>query len=199
MQEALRDPYASDVEARRGAGTAVRAEDELGGAAPDVDDERVLERRPPGRHAPVHERCLLAAVEQARREAVAPFDLAEKRLAVLRVADGARRDGERSRSAELLELPSILGEAVADARDGDGEEATPVIHSLAEPGDRQLADDLLEVAVLHVGDEKAGGVRPEIDRGDARHRAGRKTRSQCRRAFARSTESSRTWSCARER
>ena len=34
-------------------------------------------------------------VEQARREAVAPFDLGEERLAVLRVADGARRDGER--------------------------------------------------------------------------------------------------------
>ena len=44
-------------------------------------------------------------------------------------------------------------EAVADARDGDGEEATPLVHSLAEPGDRQLADDLLEAAVLHVGDE----------------------------------------------
>ena len=130
---------AADVEARRRAGPAVRAEHELGRAAADVDDERVLERRAPRGHAAVHERRLLVAVEQTRREAVAPLDLAEERLAVLRVADGARRDRERARCAVLLELPPVPGEAVADARDRDGEKATPLVHSLAEPGDRQLA------------------------------------------------------------
>ena len=153
MEIALGDAHAPDVEARRGAGAAVRAEDELGRATADVDDERVLEWRPPRRHAPVHERRLLLAVEQTRREAVAPLDLAEERLAVLGIADGARRDGERAGCAVILELPPVPDEAVADARDGDGEEATPLVHSLAEPGDRQLADDLVEAAVLHVGDE----------------------------------------------
>ena len=58
-----------------------------------------------------------------RGEPVAPLDLAEERLAVLGVADRARRDRERPGRAELLELAAIVGEAVPNARDRDREKA----------------------------------------------------------------------------
>ena len=53
---------------------------------------------------------LLVAREQPRREPVAPLDLAEERLAVLGVADGARRDEQRPLGAERLELAAVVGE-----------------------------------------------------------------------------------------
>ena len=65
---------------------------------------------------------LLVAREQSGREAVAPLDLAEERLAVLRVADRARRDEQRSVGAERLGGAAVVGEDVADARDRKGEE-----------------------------------------------------------------------------
>ena len=71
--------------------------DQLGRAAADVDDDRSrLERA----DAAQRHRRLLVAGEQAGREAVRPLDLAEERLAVLGVAHGARRDGERPLGAE---------------------------------------------------------------------------------------------------
>ena len=159
LAEALGQANAADVEAR----AHVRADDlDLGRAAADVDDERPgLERADPAKR----HRGLLVAAQQPGREAVAPLDLAQEGLAVLRVANGARRDAERPLGAERLELAPIRGEDVADARDRDGEEAAPLIDALAEPRDLEPADDLVERAV-RVGDEQPGRVRPEIDRRD---------------------------------
>ena len=70
--------------------------------------------------------------EQPRREAVAPLDLAEERLAVLRVADGARRDEQRPLGAERLGVAAVVGEHVSHARDRDGEEAAARVDALAE-------------------------------------------------------------------
>ena len=112
-------------------------EHELGRAAADVHDENVVEGRTAGRDAADHHRRLLGAGEKARREPVAPLDLAEERLAVLRVAHGARCDAERPLGAERLELLPVLGEAVPDAGDGHGEEAAPLVDPFAEPRDRQ--------------------------------------------------------------
>ena len=106
----------------------------------------------------------LVAGEQARREAVAPLDLAEERLAVLCVADGAR-PMQSVRSAPSDSSAPVVGEDVADPRDRDGEEAAPLVDALAEPGDLEPADDLLERPV-RVGDEQPGRVRAEIDRCD---------------------------------
>ena len=159
LAEALGQAHAADVEAL----AHVRADDlDLRRAAADVDDERPgLERADPAqRH-----RGLLVAAQQARREAVAPLDLAEEGLAVLGVAHGARRDAERPLGAERLELAPVVGEDVADARDRDGEEAAPLVDALAEPGDLEPADDLVERPV-RVGDEQPGRVRPEVDRCD---------------------------------
>ena len=87
---------------------------------------------------------LLVAREQLRREAVAPLDLAEERLAVLRVAHGARRDEQRPLGAERLGGAAVVGERVAHARDRDGEEAAARVDALAEPRDARLAVQLVD-------------------------------------------------------
>jgi hypothetical protein len=109
---------------------------------------------------------LLVAREQPRREPVAPLDLAEEGLAVLRVADRARGDAQGALGAERLELPAIVGEHVPDAGDRDGEEDAPLVHALAEPRDHEAPDELLERAV-RIGDEQACRVRAEIDCSDS--------------------------------
>ena len=120
-----------------------------------------------GGDAAQHQLRLLATVEQARREAVAPLDLAEERLAVVRVADGARPDGEDALGAERLGLAPIVDEHVADAGDRGGEEDAAPVDRLAEPRDHPPAHDLVQQAVLDVGDEQAGGVGAEVDGGDS--------------------------------
>ena len=72
---------------------------------------------------------LVVSGEQPSREAVAPLDLAEERLAVLGVANGARGDGERSLGAEASSSRRIVGEAVTHAGDGE-EEAPATVHVL---------------------------------------------------------------------
>ena len=107
-EEALGDAHAADVEARRRGDLAVCRHHELGRASADVDDEHVVEWGAPRRDAADHHRRLFRSGEQPRREAVAPFDLAEERLAVLRVAHCARRDRERAFGPVLLERPAVL-------------------------------------------------------------------------------------------
>ena len=110
---------------------------------------------------------LLVAADEPRREAVAPLDLAEERLAVLGVAHRARRDGERALGAERLERAPVVGEDVAHARDRDGEEAAARVDALAEPRDARLAVHLVDAAVVDVGDEQPRRVRAEVDRCDS--------------------------------
>src|SRR5581483_12420856 len=90
----------------------------------------------PRRDAAPCEQRLVVAAQEAGREAVAPLDLAEERLPVLRVAHGARRDRECALGTESLERPPELDEAVADAGDGRGEEPAPPVDALAEARDR---------------------------------------------------------------
>ena len=110
-EEPLGQPDAAGLGAQRRLDAVRSVDDELGRAAADVDDERP---RAIGRsHATPRKRQLglLVAVEQARREAVAPLDLAEERLAVVGVADGARPDGEDALRAERLRLAAVVDEA----------------------------------------------------------------------------------------
>ena len=87
---------------------------------------RCRRRASPSRHlaagsdASERQPRLLVAVEQPCREAVAPLDLAEERLAVLGVADGARRDRERALGAERLGLAAVLGEQLRTRAIGTG-------------------------------------------------------------------------------
>ena len=144
------------------------AEHELRRAAADVHDQRVGVDLAAGGHSAKRQQRFVMSGEQPRGEAVAPLDLAEERLAVLGVAHGTRRDGERALGAEALQLAAEVGEAVAHARDGEGEEAAPSVDTLAEPGDLEPPRYFVDAAVDHIGDEQARGVRPEVDRRDAR-------------------------------
>ena len=151
--------------------------EQLGRAAADVEHERrVVE----GAEAAPGQLGLVVAREQARREAVRPLDLAEKRLAVLRIADGARRDCERALATERLGLSPEIGEHVPYARDRHRKQAPPSVDAFAQPRDDGAPDDLLDAAVLDVGDEQACGVRPQVDRGDADHLRGTSPRTRAR-------------------
>ena len=109
--------------------------------------------------------------EQPGREAVAPLDLAEEGLAVLGIAHGARRDGERPLGAERS--PARAGSrrgSCGRARSARGSSrrrpSTPSpSRVICEP-----PRDLVDVAVVDVGDEQARRVRAEVDRRDAGHR-----------------------------
>ena len=95
----------------------------------------------------------LVAGQEAGGEAVAPLDLAQERLAVLGVADRARADRQRALGAELLDPPPVVGEAVADARDGEGEQLATAVDALAELREAEIALELVDTAVLDVRDQ----------------------------------------------
>ena len=150
-------------------GDAVRApEHELRRSAADIHDERAFLDRATHRDAAKRHQRLVVSGEQLRREAVAPFDLAEERLAVLGVADGARGDGERPLGAKCLQLAAKVDEAVAHPCDGEREEATAPVDSFAEPRDHEPPGHFVYAAVAHVCDEQARGVRAEVDGRDSR-------------------------------
>ena len=190
LAEPLGQADAADVEAH----AQIRADDlELGRAAADVDDQRP---RLDGSDPAQRERGFLLAGQEAGRKAVAPLDLAEKRLAVLGVAHRTRRDAECPLRPERLQLAPVLGEGVANAGDREGEELAPLVDTLAQPSDPQPADDLLERPV-RVGDQETRRVRPQIDGRDPHLRGTNAvTRSTDSRTSAIASVS--TVSCARE-
>ena len=163
-KEALGQADAAEIEAPVPVG-----ENQLRRAATHVEHERAGRERASRRDALVGQPRLLVPAQEAGVEAVAPFDLAEEGLAVLGVADGARRNRERAPGAGRLEHLPIVGQRVADARERGGEEEAPLVHALAEAGDRQPALDLAHDAVIDVGDEQARRVRPQVDDADAGH------------------------------
>ena len=120
-EEALGQAHAAEVEAVV-KGDAVRpAGDQLRRSAPHVHDERRFVEPAIGRDpAEVQERLFLPGQEPGL-EAVAPLDLAEERLAVFRVANGARADRERTLGPEAFDRAAVIREDVADARDCGGE------------------------------------------------------------------------------
>ena len=129
--EALGEADAAQVEARVEGDAVGAAEDELGRAAADVDDNRSRRDIASGGDSAEGEERLLVAAEEPRLEGVAPLDLAEERLAVLGVADGTRRKRERALRAGFLRRAPVLGQDVADARDGLREQDAPLVHALA--------------------------------------------------------------------
>jgi len=100
-QVALGEPDRADVETR-----AEVAGDEFGRAAADVQQQCAGGE---GAKSAAGQVCFLLAREEARDEPVRPLDLAEERLAVLRVAHGARCDCECALGAERLELAPEVG------------------------------------------------------------------------------------------
>src|SRR3954447_15238551 len=151
MKEALGQPDTAEVEAGVEAKAVRPADGELGRAATDVEHQRLVCNLARERDAPEGQPGFVPAREQSRLEAVAPLDLAEEGLAVLRVADGAGGDREGALGAERLGLAAAVGEDVAGAGDRSGEQALALVDALAEAGDLQPTHDLGQATVLHVG------------------------------------------------
>ena len=108
-------------------------------------------------------RRLFVTAQQPRREAVAPLDLAQERLAVLGVPDRARRDEQRALRAERLELATVLGEGIPNPGDRQRQEPVTRIDPLAEPGYGRTSRNRLHVPLDDVRDEQTSGVRALID------------------------------------
>jgi hypothetical protein len=168
LAEALGEPDAADVEART---EAVRHH-ELRRAAADVHDDAAGAERPAGADAPDRERGLVLAPQEQGLEAVAPLDLPQEGLAVLRVADRAGGDGEDALGAVALGDAAVVGEDVPDARDRDRQQPATTVDALPQARDREAPVDVVERPVLDVGHEQARGVRAEVDGGDAGHLRG---------------------------
>jgi hypothetical protein len=167
--EPLGETDAAKVEAHVELDAARAAEDELGGTTAHVDDERSLVDLPAGGHAPKREERLLLSREEPRREAVAPLDLAEERLAVLGVPHSTRRERQGSLGAEPLDDAAVVGEDVPDAGNRRRKEEPARVHAFAEACDLDAPLAFSDGPVLDVGDEQAGRVRPEVDDSDAGH------------------------------
>ena len=177
--EALGQANATEVETRVEGDATGAAEHELGRTASDVHYQRVRLDGAAGGDAAKRQQRLVVSREQPGREAVAPLDLAQEGFAVLGVADGARRNGQRSLGAEALQLTAEVSEAVANAGDREGEKAPPLVDVLAQSRDLEPSRNLVDAAVDDVGDQQARGVRAEVYRRDAcqsmKKRATRKT------------------------
>ena len=146
-EEPLRDANRADVEALVPANAVGTAGDELGRAATDVDDHRSAVEPSFGRDAAEHQHRLVVPGQEASREAVAPLDLAEKRLAVFGIAHCARRDPQRPFRPERLGGSAKVREHVTHARDRHGQEATALVDTLAEARDPRLARDVRDLPV----------------------------------------------------
>src|SRR3954465_7926203 len=95
---------------------------------------------------------LFVAAGEPRCESIAPFDPPEKRLAVLCIAHGARRNEKCALRSERFERAAVVGAHVATAWHRHGEEAPARVNSFAEPRDLRLAVHILHVPVDDVGD-----------------------------------------------
>ena len=163
-EEPLGQTHRADVDALRSPQHARLADDQLGRTAADVDHEH--RAGPAVGRAAKAELCLLLTGEQPRREAVAPLDLPEERLAVLSIAHGARGDEQRALGTRLLNPPTVVGEDVPHPSDRKREEPAPEVDALAQTRDLDAFFDLLDAPVHDVGDEEPGGVRALVDRRD---------------------------------
>src|SRR3954469_19936354 len=154
------------------------ADDELGRAAADVDDDDGPDGAggPLARRAPERQARLLVARDRARVETELVADAPGEVRAVGGVADGARQDRDRALRAELVDRGAVLPEDGDDALDRLGREAAAGIHAPAEAGDDGAPLELGDRAGrrVDVGDEQARRVRAEVDDRDA----GRAARAQ---------------------
>ncbi len=168
VAEPLGHAHAAELEARVKRDAVRPAEHELRRAAADVHDERVFLDRPARGHSAKRHQRLVVPGQQLRREAVAPLDLAEKRLAVLGVPDSTGGDRESPFGPEALQLTTVVGECVANPGDGEGKEAAPPVDPFAEPCDLEPTSDFAHVTVVDVCDEQPRGIRAEVDGRDSR-------------------------------
>ena len=153
----------------------VDARDELRRPAAHVDHEVRLGLGEPGGRAEELERGLVGATEELGPLTEQPLDRVEEFVAVGRVPERAgRRHGTRSTSSFVIASWYSRSTAIG-AFDRFGIEAPGLVHALTETRDPRAAVDSRRARVatgtLHVGDEEANRVGPDVDRGDTAHRA----------------------------
>ena len=152
-----------DVEADLIAG----ADDELGRAAADVDDQHAISVRPPRACAQIREPRLLRAAQHLRVEREALAQLARECPRVGGVAHGAGRHRRHHVGCERLVELDVARDRVADLLDRLDRELPGGVHAAAEPRHRRPALDLPDRATLDVSDEQSGRVRPHVEHGHA--------------------------------
>ena len=190
-QEALGDTHAAGVQADGGTGL-IHAQDQLGGAAPEVDNEprrRCALARP--RRALVftgtQERAgegqagLLLAADDLGLDAQQAPDPGHEVLAVAGVAGGGggyeAPHVAPGGDAQLGAVGGVGGHGGQSALQGLGVEQAGAVHALAQAHDLVTAAQHLQagtpgVVAVGPGDEEADGVGAAVDCGDAGHGGG---------------------------
>ena len=166
-EEPLREPHATGLQARSEAHAARPADEKLGRAAADVDQQRLDDERAAGGDTVEGRLRLVLAGKQPGRPAVARRETSEERRAVRGVTYGARRDSQHLLRSELGGLARIAVEHRMDAFDRRPEQRATLVDAFAEPRDREPTDDLGDATVADVGNEQACRVGTEVDRCDA--------------------------------
>ena len=133
MQELLGDAHATDVE-RDEPDRRVGAEDELGRAAADVDDEIRRGRVEVGRRAEERQRRFFVAREQLRGDTERVARGGEELVTVGGVACRARGGGAHLGGAVLVDRVAVLAQHVGGARDRVGRERPGAVDALRRAG-----------------------------------------------------------------
>ena len=148
-------------------------DDELGGAAADVDhDRRLGRRRPAGHRAQERQLRLFLAAEHARVEAVVVAHARGELGAVGGVAHRRGEHGEVGLAAVLVDRLAVLGERREDALAGLRGERAAGVDAVAQPGDLRAARRAPRPrrSRVDVGDQQPRGVGADVDDGDAHAR-----------------------------
>ena len=165
--EALGEPDAAHLHRDRDRGS-IRAEDELGGAAADVQHE---ERRG-GVEAPCGaEERELGLLLAAHDLELGPGELADAPLELRRVGrvpQGGRGGHPDPFGVQGACAPRVPREHVERAPDGVGREHPGLVHTLPEARDHHVARELVEATfAVRLGHEQTDRVRSLVDRGHA--------------------------------
>ena len=166
-QELLGDRAGADLErAHLAHAVGDRAEDDLRGAAADVDDadlalDRMAERL--GR-ADEREPALLLLAQDLDRQPGGLGDLLRRLLGVLGLADRRGGDDPDRLRPELLGEPHLGGDDLGELGDLLVGDLALALRVLVEARVGALLHHLAQLALLRLGDEHAGGVRADVDR-----------------------------------
>ncbi len=143
------------------------ADDQLGRAAADVDDQRRPLGGVLGGGAEVGEVRLFGAVEDASGEVEALAQLGDEGAAVAGVADGAGGDRVDLSDAEVGDRRQVLADRAAGVLDRLRRQVAGEVDAAAEPGYPAAPLHRRDAAAGDVGDEQAGGIGADVDHGDA--------------------------------
>ena len=145
---------------------APAADDQLGRAAADVEDEDRLVAGALRGRPQVGQVGLLLAGQKPGVEVEALPQLGDEGLAVDGVAHGAGSDRHHPLGPQLLVARLVVGDHAADVVHRVRAEVARVLDPAPEVGDGGPALDLADLGPLDVSDQQARRVRPDVDDGD---------------------------------